>query len=349
MVVWWNWICSYIFRNNIISLWWEYKWVFECLDNLSLVFYMLVVHVFRGTAKYLWSFPSQCGQRPRAAAFIRRIFGSIISDILVIFLLTYLFQFEVRQTSVRPFLSDVYLVKRTDKRINIELGSPLLIVGDVKIEFHQKIKLDILNLSGRWAGSRASILLFTQNLFALEGTVYTTLHCTKDQSLNWKIILSAPVVFDCIFCYFLPPYSVCCSVSFPILLRPVAESGANMVGCDRPRLWFSAATLGCERLGGTRAACRRCWCVAGAGRLCCRAGHSPRLLASLAHRALTRANSLSRIKNGIKWALACILIFVKRKNIRNIYYWNPETLHNEIRSTEQNLNSRHMLSLYSWE
>jgi len=58
-------------------------------------------------------------------------------------------QFEVRQTSVRPFLSDVYLVKRTDKRINIELGSPLLIVGDVKIEFHQKIKLDILNLSGR--------------------------------------------------------------------------------------------------------------------------------------------------------------------------------------------------------
>jgi len=58
-------------------------------------------------------------------------------------------QFEVRQTSVRPFVSDVYLVKRTDGRINIELQSPLLIVGDVKIDFTQKIKLDILNLSGR--------------------------------------------------------------------------------------------------------------------------------------------------------------------------------------------------------
>merc|ERR1719290_571718 len=58
-------------------------------------------------------------------------------------------QFEVRQTSVRPFTSDVYLVKRTDGRINIELQNPLLIVGDVKIDFTQKIKLDILNLSGR--------------------------------------------------------------------------------------------------------------------------------------------------------------------------------------------------------
>ena len=50
---------------------------------------------------------------------------------------------------MRPFVSDVYLVKRTDGRINIELQNPLLIVGDVKIDFTQKIKLDILNLSGR--------------------------------------------------------------------------------------------------------------------------------------------------------------------------------------------------------
>jgi len=56
-------------------------------------------------------------------------------------------QFEVRQTSVRPFLSDVYLVKRTDGRINIELQNALLIVGDVKIDFTQKIKLDFLNIS----------------------------------------------------------------------------------------------------------------------------------------------------------------------------------------------------------
>jgi len=58
-------------------------------------------------------------------------------------------QFEVRQTSVRPFQSDVYLVKRTDGRINIELQNPLLIVGDVKIDFTQKIKLDMFNLTGR--------------------------------------------------------------------------------------------------------------------------------------------------------------------------------------------------------
>ncbi|XP_023331913.1 cyclin-G-associated kinase [Eurytemora carolleeae] len=47
-------------------------------------------------------------------------------------------QFEVRQTRVRPFTSEVYQVKRTDGRINIVLPQPLLIVGDVKIEFIQK-------------------------------------------------------------------------------------------------------------------------------------------------------------------------------------------------------------------
>ena len=59
-------------------------------------------------------------------------------------------QFEVRQTSVRPFVSDVYAVRRTDGRINIELPQPLLIVGDIKIEFIGKIKLlDIFNVSQR--------------------------------------------------------------------------------------------------------------------------------------------------------------------------------------------------------
>jgi len=53
-------------------------------------------------------------------------------------------QFEVRQSSVRPYESQVYLVRRSDSRINIELEQPLLIVGDVKIDFSQKMKLDIL-------------------------------------------------------------------------------------------------------------------------------------------------------------------------------------------------------------
>merc|ERR1719309_361344 len=47
-------------------------------------------------------------------------------------------QFEVRQTNVKPYMSKVYQVKRTDGRISIQLPSPLLIVGDVKIEFYQK-------------------------------------------------------------------------------------------------------------------------------------------------------------------------------------------------------------------
>ena len=51
------------------------------------------------------------------------------------------FQFEVRQTSVRPFMSEVYQVRRNDGRINIDLPTPLLIVGDIKIEFSQKMKL----------------------------------------------------------------------------------------------------------------------------------------------------------------------------------------------------------------
>ena len=38
-------------------------------------------------------------------------------------------------------------MRRTDGRINIELPSPLLIVGDIKIEFSQKIKLDVFNFS----------------------------------------------------------------------------------------------------------------------------------------------------------------------------------------------------------
>ena len=57
----------------------------------------------------------------------------------------------MRQTSVRPFVSDVYAVRRTDGRINIELPQPLLIVGDIKIEFIGKIKLlDIFNVSQRY-------------------------------------------------------------------------------------------------------------------------------------------------------------------------------------------------------
>ena len=47
-------------------------------------------------------------------------------------------------------MSEVYQVRRNDGRINIDLPHPLLIVGDIKLEFQQKLKLDILNLSQRY-------------------------------------------------------------------------------------------------------------------------------------------------------------------------------------------------------
>jgi phosphatidylinositol-3,4,5-trisphosphate 3-phosphatase/dual-specificity protein phosphatase PTEN len=67
-------------------------------------------------------------------------------------------QFEVRQTRVRPYTSEVYQVKRTDGRINIVLPQPLIIVGDVKVEFFQKN--DVFNL-----GKGKGRLMSTNKLF----------------------------------------------------------------------------------------------------------------------------------------------------------------------------------------
>lgn len=92
-------------------------------------------------------------------------------------------QFEVRQTSVRPFSSDVYLVKRTDGRINIELQNPLLIVGDVKIDFTQKIKLDIMNIMGRPRYvSNGKLFHFWVNTFFIDQSRST--HLTHDSTVS---------------------------------------------------------------------------------------------------------------------------------------------------------------------
>ena len=71
-------------------------------------------------------------------------FVSLVS--IILYTNGHIFQFEVRQTSIRPYVSEVYQVRRSDGRIIVELPQPILIVGDVKIEFIQKIKMDILNL-----------------------------------------------------------------------------------------------------------------------------------------------------------------------------------------------------------
>lgn len=76
-------------------------------------------------------------------------------------------QFEVRQTSVRPFVSEVYQVRRTDGRINIDLPTPLLIVGDIKIEFCQKIKLEIGFQKPKYFSS-AKLFHFWVNTFFID-------------------------------------------------------------------------------------------------------------------------------------------------------------------------------------
>lgn len=86
-------------------------------------------------------------------------------------------QFEVRQTSVRPFVSEVYQVRRTDGRINIELPTPLLIVGDIKIEFCQKIKLDVFNFvqKPKYISSGPKLFHFWVNTFFIDQQRSSTL------------------------------------------------------------------------------------------------------------------------------------------------------------------------------
>jgi phosphatidylinositol-3,4,5-trisphosphate 3-phosphatase/dual-specificity protein phosphatase PTEN len=93
-------------------------------------------------------------------------------------------QFEVRQTSVRPFQSDVYVVHRTDGRINIELQNPLLIVGDVKIEFTQKNNLDFLNLTGRprYVPNGIKLFHFWVNTFFIDQ--HRSTHLTHDSTVS---------------------------------------------------------------------------------------------------------------------------------------------------------------------
>jgi len=76
-------------------------------------------------------------------------------------------QFEVRQTSVRPFVSEVYQVRRTDGRINIDLPTALLIVGDIKIEFSQKMKLDVGFQKPKYFSS-AKLFHFWVNTFFID-------------------------------------------------------------------------------------------------------------------------------------------------------------------------------------
>ena len=50
-------------------------------------------------------------------------------------------------------------MRRSDGTVNIELPQPILIVGDVKIEFQHKIKMDILNLAQKYVMLNESMIV----------------------------------------------------------------------------------------------------------------------------------------------------------------------------------------------
>ena len=58
-------------------------------------------------------------------------------------------QFQVLQPLVPPFLSEVYTVNLNKKMIILELSTPLLLSGDMKIAFSQKLNVDLLHLSAK--------------------------------------------------------------------------------------------------------------------------------------------------------------------------------------------------------
>lgn len=58
-------------------------------------------------------------------------------------------QFQVSQPLVPPFISDVYTVNLSDKKIILTLSTPLILSGDVKISFSQKLNVDLLHLSAK--------------------------------------------------------------------------------------------------------------------------------------------------------------------------------------------------------
>ena len=68
-------------------------------------------------------------------------------------------QFKVLQPLFPSFLSEVYTVKLNKKMIILELSTPLLLSGDMKIAFSQKLNVDLIHLSAKpESGSTPSLL-----------------------------------------------------------------------------------------------------------------------------------------------------------------------------------------------
>jgi len=58
-------------------------------------------------------------------------------------------QFQVSQPLVPPYLSEVYTVNLSKKKVILTMNTPLLLSGDVKISFSQKLNMDLLHLSAK--------------------------------------------------------------------------------------------------------------------------------------------------------------------------------------------------------
>ena len=97
----------------------------------------------------------------------------------------------MRQTSIRPYVSEVYQVRRSDGTVNIELPQPILIVGDVKIEFQHKIKMDILNLAQKYVMLNESMIVL--NILISGRATYRKTSCFTSGSTPSSSTSRSPV------------------------------------------------------------------------------------------------------------------------------------------------------------
>ena len=58
-------------------------------------------------------------------------------------------QFQILQHFFAPFQSDVYTINWKDSKVVLDLKSPLIICGDVKRSFTQKLALNVLQLRNK--------------------------------------------------------------------------------------------------------------------------------------------------------------------------------------------------------
>ena len=82
-------------------------------------------------------------------------------------------------------------MRRSDGTVNIELPQPILIVGDVKIEFQHKIKMDILNLAQKYVMLNESMIVL--NILISGRATYRKTSCFTSGSTPSSSTSRSPV------------------------------------------------------------------------------------------------------------------------------------------------------------